>query len=273
MLRRTPNSIANSRDNSMNHLTHLLDHKSKNLLNIFFTAGYPERDATVPMLKMLEDEGVDMVELGVPFSDPLADGPVIQESSKIALENGMTLSLILDQVKEYRKQRPNSKLPIILMGYLNPVLRYGMERFCTDAEAAGVDALIIPDLPMEVYEAEYQELFKKHHLSNIFLVTPKTSEERIRKIDQLTNGFIYAVSSASTTGSKSVVGNTDEYLNRLAKMNLESPILLGFNIKTKTDVQRAGEKLSGAIIGSAFIKAINGEDYLAAGKEYIQSLR
>jgi tryptophan synthase alpha chain len=176
-------------------------------------------------------------------------------------------------VAEYRDQNPNSKLPIILMGYINPVLRYGIERFCSDAQTAGVDALILPDLPVEIYEAEYKQLFEKHQLSNILLITPKTSVERIGKIDSLSNGFIYAVSSASTTGSKSSVGDTQNYIRTLANMKLESPVLLGFNIKSAEDVRLAAQHLSGAIIGSAFIKAISDENYLEAGRAYLKKLK
>lgn len=258
----------------MNRLTELLAKKDRKLLNIFFTAGHPSKQDTLPLLKTLEDEQVDLVELGIPFSDPLADGPTIQESSKIALSQGVDLDWIFQQVKAYRDQKSASSMPILLMGYLNTILRYGFSEFCEACEKNGIDGLIIPDLPLEVYQEECMELFEKHGLSMIFLITPKTSEKRIWQIDQLSSGFIYAVSSASTTGSDKGFGEASAYLERLEGMGLKSPVLVGFNISSKADVDRAHEWVNGAIIGSAFIKAISQQDNpVEAAKRFIRSLR
>lgn len=211
----------------MNKLTQLFNNRPKNLLNIFFTAGFPELKDTTTILKSLEEAGADLVEIGIPFSDPLADGPTIQASSKKALENGMSIAVLLDQLEDYRQQCPDSKIPILLMGYYNPVMQYGFERFLERCHKVGVDGLIIPDLPVTIYKNSYKSLFEKHHISNVFLVTPFTSEKRIREIDSLTDSFIYAVSSASTTGSKSDFGSAQDYLKKLGSLSLDNAILTG----------------------------------------------
>lgn len=258
-----------------NKLTELFSSRPKCLLNIFFTAGYPQVNDTIPILEALSNTKVDLVEIGVPFSDPLADGPTIQESSKIALENGMSIEKLMSQLESFKSQHPDSTLPILLMGYFNPVMQYGLERFCKRCKATGVDGLIIPDLPIDVYLSEYKDIFEKHDISNVFLVTPQTSDKRIHQIDQETNSFIYAVSSASTTGSKNDFSSATAYLSKLRDMNLKSPILTGFNIKTKDNFDQACEYVDGAIIGSEFIRQIsNGKrDLKSSISSYIDSIK
>ncbi|MGZ3865417.1 MAG: tryptophan synthase subunit alpha [Bacteroidia bacterium] len=228
--------------------------KKKGILSIYFTAGFPELNSTMTILKELQDNGVDMVELGMPFSDPLADGPVIQRSSEVALTNGMNLDLLFDQTKNMRRE---ISIPVILMGYLNPLLQYGVEKFLKRASENGFDGLIVPDLPMREYEEIYKSLFEKFGLKNIFLVTPQTSEERVRKIDSLSDGFIYLVSSASTTGIKNEFSAEQQaYFKRISSYNLRNPLLTGFGISNSTTFNQACENTNGAIIGSAFIKAL-----------------
>lgn len=225
--------------------------EDKKLRSIYITAGYPQLEDTVPILKELEKSGVDMIEIGIPFSDPLADGPTIQQSSTQALKNGMTLKLLFQQLQEIRKE---VSIPLILMGYFNPILQYGVEPFCAHCEAIGIDGVIIPDLPLEVYTQNYEGLFKKHHLSKVFLITPQTSEERIRQIDLLSNTFIYMVSTTSTTGSQSGFGSTQQaYFQRIQKMQLTHPQMVGFGIHDKATFNAATLHTKGAIIGSAFI--------------------
>ena len=240
-----------------NRITALFKRKDKNILSIYFTAGYPELNDTQKIINQLEKSGADLVEIGMPFSDPVADGPVIQQSSEIALKNGMTIHLLFKQLKEIRK---NVSIPLILMGYLNPVLQYGIEDFCKKCQETGIDGTIIPDLPLEVYEAEYKEIFEAYSLSNVFLVTPQTSDERIRKIDALSTGFIYMVSSSSTTGVKGTVNEEQiSYFERIRNMNLGSKRMIGFGISDKASFEKASGYANGAIIGSAFIKALDGE--------------
>ncbi len=226
--------------------------QDKKLLSIYFTAGYPERYDTVEIIHKLQEAGVDMIEIGLPFSDPLADGPTIQESSTAALKNGMTTSLLFEQLKGIRE---TVSIPLILMGYFNPMLQYGVEAFCKRCMEIGIDGLIIPDLPVDVYHEQYQDTFKQYGLYNMFLITPQTSEERIRYIDSVSNGFIYMVSSASVTGAKNCFGNEQTaYFQRVAGMKLQSPQLVGFGISNAETFQAATEHAKGAIIGSAFIK-------------------
>jgi len=235
----------------MNRIQTLFSNKKSNILNVFYTAGFPQRDSTVLIAQELEAAGVDMIEIGIPFSDPIADGPVIQESNKIALDNGMSVKLLLDQVKEIRK---SVKIPVILMGYLNPVMQYGVERFCKDAAASGVDGLILPDMPMDEYLTTYKSMFEAHGLSNTFLISPTTSEKRVQQIDAASQGFIYAVSSSSTTGAKKDFGDEQiSYFQKLKAMKLKNPFLIGFGISNQATFSRASEFSSGAIIGSAFI--------------------
>ena len=226
--------------------------ENKKLVSIYFTAGYPELNDTVNIIQELENNGVDMIEIGLPFSDPLADGPTIQESSTAALKNGMTTQILFEQLKDIRK---TVSIPLIVMGYFNPMLQYGVEAFCKKCEEIGIDGLIMPDLPLDVYQEQYEAIFKKYGLLNVFLITPQTSKERIRQIDKASNGFIYMVSSASVTGSKSGFGNEQtEYFERIANMQLKNPQIVGFGIKDATTFAQATKKTKGAIIGSAFIK-------------------
>lgn len=240
------------------------------LLSIYFTAGYPQPEDTVPILQDLEKSGVDMVEIGLPFSDPLADGPTIQESSQVALKNGMTTRRLFEQLKDIRK---TVSIPLLIMGYFNPILQYGVEKFCEKCQEAGIDGLIIPDLPLEEYTLHYKDTFKKYGLLPVFLITPQTSEERIRAIDAATEGFIYMVSSAGVTGSTGGIGNEHEaYFERVANMQLSSPLIVGFGIKDADSFRQATEKTKGAIIGSAFIKHLtaNGTAKIA---EFTSSIR
>lgn len=238
-----------------NRITHLFANKKKNILSVFYTGGFPSLDSTVSLASSLAEAGADIIEIGIPFSDPVADGPTIQESNNIALKNGMNLRLLLDQVKEIRKQK--IEVPLILMGYLNPVMQYGIEKFIKDASKAGVDGLILPDMPVHEYEENYQKLFEAENLCNTFLISPTTSEMRIRKIDEATNGFVYAVSASSITGAKG--GFKDEqirYFERLQKMKLRNPCLIGFGISNHETFSKASNYGAGAIVGSAFINLL-----------------
>lgn len=227
-------------------------HEDKKLLSIYFSAGYPNLNDTVTIIQDLEKNGVDMIEIGLPFSDPLADGPTIQESSTQALYNGMTTKLLFEQLTDIRQ---TVKIPLIIMGYFNPMLQYGVEEFCKKCAEIGIDGLIIPDLPVAIYAENYKAIFEKYGLINVFLITPQTSDERIRFIDSVSNGFIYMVSSASVTGSQSGFGNTqEEYFQRIAAMNLKNPQIVGFGINNRETFTLATQYAKGAIIGSAFIK-------------------
>ncbi|PKP52514.1 MAG: tryptophan synthase subunit alpha [Bacteroidetes bacterium HGW-Bacteroidetes-1] len=239
----------------MNRIDLLLKEANNKVVNIYLTAGYPTFESIVPIIQLLEQNGATMIEVGIPFSDPLADGPVIQHSSKIALENGMTTELLFHQLKEVRKI---SQIPLVLMGYLNPVIQFGVENFLKNASECEVDGLILPDLPPEIFEKDYQHLFEKYNIYPIFLVTPQTSEERLHKLDSLSKGFVYAVSSSSTTGKNT--GFTDEhlqYFKRLASAGLKNPLMIGFGISTHQSLQTVFDFASGAIIGSAFIKSLD----------------
>ncbi|EIJ39705.1 tryptophan synthase, alpha subunit [Galbibacter orientalis DSM 19592] len=237
----------------MNRISKKLE-ENKKLLSIYFTAGYPAIEDTVPVIEALQDSGVDMLEIGLPFSDPLADGPTIQASSTQALKNGMTTEKLFQQLKDIRK---TVHIPLIIMGYFNPILQYGVEAFCQKCSDIGIDGLIIPDLPVDVYHEQYQAIFEKHGLINVFLITPQTSEARIRFIDSVSNGFIYMVSSASVTGAKSNFGDAQsEYFERIANMNLKAPQIVGFGISNAETFKAATTHAKGAIIGSAFIKMI-----------------
>lgn len=226
--------------------------EDKKLLSIYFTAGYPELEDTVPIITSLQDAGIDMIEIGLPFSDPLADGPTIQHSSTKALANGMTTEKLFNQLKNIRK---TVHIPLIIMGYFNPMLQYGVETFCEKCQEIGIDGLIIPDLPVDVYHEEYQAIFEKYGLLNMFLITPQTSDERIKFIDTVSDGFIYMVSSASTTGAKSSFGATQEdYFMRINNMDINAPRIVGFGISNADTFQQATKFSKGAIIGSAFVK-------------------
>lgn len=254
----------------MNRIDQLFANKKKNILNVYCTAGYPNLNSTLEVLTALQQNGVDLVEIGMPYSDPLADGPVIQQSNMVALENGMSISILFEQLQSVRTI---IQVPIILMGYMNPIMQYGLEKFCAAAEAVGVDGIILPDLPMYEFETTYQQLFKKHGLKFIFLVTPETGEERIRKIDSLSSGFLYAVSSSSTTGNNKAISDQSGYFKKLQDMQLKNPILVGFGIKDKATFQSASENTNGAIIGSAYIKALqNSNNIQATTKEFLNAI-
>ena len=244
--------------------------EDKKLLSIYFTAGYPKLDDTVPIIQELERAGVDMIEIGLPFSDPLADGPTIQKSSTAALENGMHTELLFEQLKDIRK---SVSIPLIVMGYFNPMLQYGVEAFCRRCFEIGIDGIIMPDLPLDVYKEAYEAIYKKYNLINVFLITPQTSEERIRAIDNASDGFIYMVSSASTTGAKDGFGEEQqEYFQRIAKLNLNNPQIVGFGISNASTFQAATAKSKGAIIGSAFIKHLT-ENGIGKIENFIKTIR
>ncbi|TVZ09049.1 tryptophan synthase alpha chain [Cellulophaga sp. RHA_52] len=244
--------------------------EDKKLLSLYFTAGYPELNNTVKIIEDLEASGIDMIEIGLPFSDPLADGPTIQNSSTIALKNGMTTNLLFEQLKDIRK---TVSIPLIVMGYFNPMLQYGVEAFCKKCAEIGIDGLIMPDLPLAVYQDEYEAIFKKYNLKNIFLITPQTSDERIMQIDEASDAFIYMVSSASVTGSKSGFGDEQTaYFKRIASMQLKNPQIVGFGINNNETFTQATEDAKGAIIGSAFIKHLT-ENGVNTIKEFVQKIR
>jgi tryptophan synthase alpha chain len=252
----------------MNRIESLFEQKQQDILNVYCTAGYPQLDSTLIVMKALQDNGVDMIELGMPYSDPLADGPVIQASSSKAIENGMTITRLFEQLQGFRHQ---VYVPVILMGYMNPILQYGFEKFCQHAAAVAIDGLILPDLPIYEFENEYGPVIKRFGLDFIFLVTPETSEERIRRIDELSTGFIYAVSSSSTTGKDKNMTDVDAYLKRLKSMKLKNPVLVGFGIKDHQTFRTACTNANGAIIGTAYIQALQGAtDIETATKGFLQ---
>ena len=235
----------------MNRINKVLN-KKREILSIYFTAGFPKLNDTTTIIKSLDNSSVDMIEIGLPFSDPLADGPTIQESSTKALNNGMTTKKLFTQLKNIRKK---TDIPLIIMGYFNPIMQYGVESFCKDCESVGIDGLIIPDLPVDIYYDNYKKVFEKYNLLNMFLITPQTSDERIKFIDKISNGFIYMVSSFSITGSvTSFKKEQTKYFERINKMNLTSPLIIGFGISNKQTYLDAITNSNGAIIGSAFIK-------------------
>ena len=236
-----------------NKLTQLFQQKNKDLLNVYCTAGYPKLESTTQVLCALQENAVDMIEVGMPYSDPIADGPVIQQSNMVAIENGMTIHLLFEQLNTVKNL---ITVPLIMMGYLNPVLQYGLEKFCKDAATAGISGIILPDLPMYEYEEFYAPIFKKNGLSFIFLITPQTSEERIKKADKLSSGFLYVVSSSSTTGNNLNTENKTAYFERIAGMDLKNPLMIGFGINNKPSFENACSYASGGIIGSAYIKAL-----------------
>ena len=240
------------------------------LLSIYFSAGHPELEDTVPILKALQDSSVDMIEIGLPFSDPLADGPTIQKSSTKALRNGMTTDKLFNQLQNIRE---SIEIPLVLMGYFNPMMQYGIERFCQNCQAIGIDGLIIPDLPVDIYHQRYKKLFDQHDLYNMFLITPQTPEERIRYIDEVSSGFIYMVSSASVTGAKNTFNNTQEdYFKRIGQMQLKTPQVVGFGISNAETYRAATLFSRGAIIGSAFIKFLE-EKGVKAIPDFIKKIR
>jgi tryptophan synthase alpha chain len=237
----------------MSRLAQLFERKNNRVLNVYCTAGFPLLNSTLEVMQSLEQNGADIIELGMPYSDPLADGEVIQQSSSVAIANGMTIQVLFEQLATMRQ---SVKIPVILMGYMNPVLQYGFERFCKDAAAVGVDGLILPDLPEHEFETQYGAVIKQYGLDFIFLVTPETSEARVRKLDTLSSGFLYAVSSSSTTGSNQQMNDVGAYLKRLQDYGLRNPALVGFGIKDKASFDAACAQSNGAIIGTAFIRAL-----------------
>ena len=255
----------------MNRLNKLFQNKKEPLLSIYFTAGYPQLNSTLDIARAVEKAGADFIEIGFPYSDPLADGPVIQNSSQKALQNGMNLKVLFEQLKGLRKR---VSIPVLLMGYVNPVLQYGVKNFCNSCAEAGVDGLIVPDLPLDEYESFYKDYFISNNLSNIFLVTPQTSEERIRKIDELSNGFIYLLSSSSTTGKNLAISDeADAYFSRIRDMKLKNPTMIGFGISDQKSFNKAAEYTRGAIVGSAFVKFLDTENAMDRIPEFIRSIR
>jgi tryptophan synthase alpha chain len=239
----------------MNRIDKLFQNKRKNNLSIYITAGYPQIDSTTEIIKYLSDSGVDMIEIGMPFSDPLADGPVIQGSSEQALKNGMNMKLLFDQLADIRK---TITIPLLLMGYINPVLRFGMENFCRKCADTGIDGIILPDMPPELYSGHYSGLFEESGLYNILLISPQTENERIWMIDRISRGFIYMVSSSSTTGiRRSFSEEQIAYFRRIMEMKLHNPLMVGFGISDKQSFDIACRESAGAIIGSAFIKMLH----------------
>jgi tryptophan synthase alpha chain len=254
----------------MSRIQQLFERKKQRVLNVYCTAGFPRRDSTLQVLQALQQHGADLIELGMPYSDPLADGPVIQHSSAVALQQGMTLELLFQQLQN---MRPAIHVPVVLMGYMNPVLQYGFERFCRDADAVGVDGLILPDLPEYEIETEYGAVLQQYGLDFIFLVTPETSAERVRKLDALSSGFLYAVSSSSTTGAEKNMSDVSAFIQRLNSMQLKNPILVGFGIKDKKSFDAACANANGAIIGSAYIKALeHAPDVTAATAAFLRQV-
>ena len=244
----------------MNSIQKIFQQKDKNILSIYFTSGFPKLEDTTKVITELEKSGVDFIEVGLPYSDPLADGPTIQDSSQKALANRINLDVIFEQLLSIKD---SNKTPLVLMGYLNQMLKFGEEKFCQKVKDCGIDTVIIPDLPMIEYENHYKVLFDKYGINNVFLITPNTSEERIRKIDSFTKSFIYVVASASITGAKGEISQQQiDYFNRIKLMNLQSKLIVGFGISDHKTFSTACEYMNGAIIGSAFIKDLdkNGVD-------------
>lgn len=237
----------------MNRIHYLFQNKKEKILSVYFTAGFPKLNDTIPILKALQAHNIDLVEIGIPFSDPMADGVVIQNSSQQALKNGMSMRLLFEQLSDIRK---TIHIPLVMMGYLNPIMQFGFEKFCAECNRVGVDGMIIPDLPMADFLKEYKEIAERYGLEFIFLITPETSENRIREIDSHTNGFIYMVSSAGVTGTQNSFDSRIEYFNHINAMNLKNPRLIGFGISNKATLDTVNQYASGAIIGSAFIKAL-----------------
>ena len=256
----------------MNRISALFSQATEPILNVYTTAGFPHFEDTMTVLNALQQGGVDIIEVGMPYSDPVADGETIQLSNQAALEQGMSVAHLFEQLKDMRK---SITVPVLLMGYINPVLQYGMEAFCAKCAEVGVDGLILPDLPMLEYEASYKAIFEKYGLYNILLITPQTNDERIRHIDSVSKGFIYMVSSASTTGAKTGISADQEvYFSRIAAMNLQNPRLIGFGISDHESFLKASKNASGAIIGSAFVKMIaQAKDLQAEIVDFVQSIK
>lgn len=255
----------------MSRIQSLFAQKQEKILSIYCTAGFPQLDSTLKVMQALQENGADIIELGMPYSDPLADGPVIQESNTIALHNGMHLSLLFEQLRDMRK---DIHIPVILMGYMNPAMQYGFEKFCSDAAAVGVDGMILPDLPDHAFETKYGEVMQRYGLDFIFLVTPETSEARIRQLDRLSSGFLYAVASSATTGSENNMSLVNAYLRRLSAMKLSNPLMVGFGISSGAHFAAVCQDVRGAIVGSAYIRTLlNNSDVSFATKQFMQQMR
>ncbi len=268
----------------MNRINNLFQTRPGNILSVFFTAGYPSLHSTVTIIKALAKSGADMIEIGMPFSDPMADGPVIQKSSDVALKQGMSMNLLFNQLKDIRKE---TDIPLLLMGYLNPVMHYGIEKFCAECEKTGIDGVILPDLPLEVFledsgkvlggaeEGSLQDLFAIHNLHAVFLISPQTHEKRIREIDRISNGFLYMVSSSSTTGIKSGFDPAQQgYFERIQAMNLKNPRLIGFGISNHESFINACKYAKGAIVGSAFVNMLGtARDLDSAISNFVQGMK
>lgn len=257
----------------MNSVNQLFANKKSGVLNIYFTAGYPHLDSTVDIIRSLDRAGVDLIEIGMPYSDPLADGPTIQQSSQVALQNGMTLGLLFEQIAEARR---HCDTPLILMGYFNQMMQYGEQAFLATCKSVGIDGLILPDLPLHEYERHYKQLFEQYDLGISFLITPQTDEQRVRKIDELSRGFIYMVSDASITGAKQGISDKQlAYFERVDAMSLHNPRLIGFGISNRESFQTACRYANGAIIGSAFIQALGqpGADVTSAVRDFVDQIR
>lgn len=253
----------------MLRLKELFTRKSSGILNVYCTAGYPKLDDTLEVMRALQDNGADIIELGIPYSDPLADGPVIQQSSMKALQNGMSIPVLFTQLA---RMRETIRIPVVLMGYLNPILRYGFEAFCRKCRECGVDGMIVPDIPPFEYEKQYQNIIKQYGLDFIFLVTPETSGERVLRFDELSSGFLYAVSSSAVTGSANDPAKVKTFLQSLHVMKLRNPVLAGFGIHDRESFLNACSAASGAIIGSAYIKALKGQDIQAETRSFLRSV-
>lgn len=254
----------------MNRLQQLFNNKKSRVLNVYCTAGYPQLNSTLEVMTALQEAGADIIELGMPYSDPLADGPTIQQSGSVALANGMSIEKLFEQLYDFRK---TITVPVILMGYMNPVLQYGFEKFCQHAAALPIDGLILPDLPEYEFETMYGPIMQRYGLDYIFLVTPETSEQRVKKLDSLSTGFLYAVSSSSTTGKDKNMTDVSSYLERLKTYGLKNPVLVGFGIKDKPSFDAACLHANGAIIGTAYIKMLEqSTDIKADTKSFIQTV-
>jgi len=248
-----------------------INKQANGLLSIYFTAGYPQIDSTIDIAAALEKAGADFLEIGFPYSDPVADGPTIQHSSEVALKNGMTLNVLFDQLKELRKR---VSIPVFLMGYVNPVIQFGVENFCKACKEVGVNGTIIPDLPMYEYEDLYQGIFEENNVSNVFLVTPQTSSERVKKIDSLSTSFIYLLSSNATTGTKlDVQEQSESYFKRIKDMDLKNPLIIGFGIHNRDTFVKATQYANGAIVGTAFVKLLAEENYLEKIPDFISAIK